>query len=56
MLARIWLKLMDRMKNELHGTKISDINPLLAGLRAESKNLKNYQRYHFIILVKTRSG
>ncbi len=55
-LARIWLKLMDRMKNELHGTKISDINPLLAGLRAESKNLKNYQRYHFIILVKNQVG
>ena len=56
MLARIWLKLIERMKNDLHGTKISDINPLLAGMRAESKNLKNFQRYHFIILVKNKTG
>ena len=55
-LARIWLKLIERMKNDLHGTKISDINPLLAGMRAESKNLKNFQRYHFIILVKNKIG
>ncbi|MCI8880188.1 PolC-type DNA polymerase III [Clostridiaceae bacterium] len=55
-LARIWLKLMERMKNDLHGTKISDINPLLAGLRAESNSLKNFQRCHFIILVKNKVG
>lgn len=55
-LARIWLKLLERLKTELHGTKISDINPLLAGLRDGSNQLKNYQRYHFIILVQNKVG
>ena len=44
------------MQEELHATKISDINPLLAGLKAKTGSLKNLRRYHFIILAKNQVG
>lgn len=55
-LGRIYIKLLEKMKTELHAEKISDINPLLAGLRAKTGSLKNLRRYHFIILVKNQTG
>ncbi|MDR3765575.1 MAG: PolC-type DNA polymerase III, partial [Butyricicoccus sp.] len=55
-LARIWIKLVDKMRVELNAARVSDINPLLAGLRAKSGSLKNLNRYHFIILVKNQAG
>lgn len=55
-LGRIWVKLLDKLKTEHHARKISDINPILAGLRAKKGGLKNMPRYHFIILVKTQAG
>lgn len=55
-LARIWIKLMDKLKIEHRVRKISDINPVLAGLRAKEGGLKNLPRYHFIILVQNQVG
>lgn len=55
-LARIWIKLIDKMRIELNAQNISDINPLLASLRTNSGSLKNLNRYHFIILVKNKTG
>ena len=55
-LARIWIKLLEKLKNEQNAQRISDINPVLAGLRAKKGGLKNLPRYHFIILVKTQAG
>lgn len=55
-LARIWIKLVDKMRVELNAARVSDINPLLAGLRAKSGSLKNLNRHHFIILVKNQTG
>lgn len=55
-LARIWIKLLEKLKMEQNAQRISDINPVLAGLRAKEGGLKNLPRYHFIILVKTQAG
>ncbi len=55
-LARIWIKLADKLRLELHAQNVSDINPLLAGVRAKSGSLKNLNRYHFIILVQNQTG
>ena len=55
-LARIWIKLVDKLKVEQRARRISDINPLLAGLRAKEGGLKNLPRYHFIILVQNQIG
>ena len=55
-LGRIWVKLLDKLKHEQHAGKISDINPLLAGLRAKEGGLKNLPRHHFIILVQNQVG
>ncbi len=55
-LGRIYIKLLEKMQEELHATKISDINPLLAGLKAKTGSLKNLRRYHFIILAKNQVG
>ena len=55
-LGRIWVKLLDKLKHEQHASKISDINPLLAGLRAKEGGLKNLPRHHFIILVQNQVG
>lgn len=55
-LGRIWVKLLDKLIHEQHASKISDINPLLAGLRAKEGGLKNLPRHHFIILVQNQVG
>ena len=55
-LGRIYIKLIEKMKTELHAEKISDINPLLAGVKAKTGSLKNLRRYHFIILAKNQVG
>ena len=55
-LARIWIKLVDKLKVEQRARRVSDINPLLAGLRAKEGGLKNLPRYHFIILVQNQIG
>lgn len=55
-LGRIFIKLIEKMRTELHAEKISDINPLLAGLKAKTGSLKNLRRYHFIILAKNQVG
>lgn len=55
-LARIWIKLVDKMQTELHAKMVSDVNPLLAGLRDKTGSLKNLNRYHFIILVQNQTG
>ena len=55
-LGRIFIKLLEKMRDELHAAKISDINPLLAGLKAKTGSLKNLRRYHFIILAKNQVG
>ncbi|MGM9629914.1 PolC-type DNA polymerase III [Butyricicoccus sp.] len=55
-LGRIFIKLIEKMRTELHAEKISDINPLLAGLKAKTGSLKNLRRYHFIILAKNQAG
>ena len=55
-LGRIFIKLIEKMKTELHAERISDINPLLAGQKAKTGSLKNLRRYHFIILAKNQVG
>lgn len=55
-LARIWIKLADKLCREYHAVNLSDINPLLAGAREKSTSLKNLSRRHFIILVKNQVG
>ena len=55
-LAKIWCKLIDKLCIEYNAVNISDINPLLAGIRDKSGSLKNLKRHHFIILVKNREG
>ncbi len=55
-LGRIYIKLLDKLKAEHHAARISDINPILAGLKAKSGSLKNLKRYHFIILAKNQAG
>ena len=55
-LAKIFIKLLDKLKTEQNATRISDINPLLARLKAKTGSLKNLRRYHFIILAKNQVG
>ena len=55
-LGRIFIKLLERMGEELGVQRVSEINSALAGKKARAKNLKNLKRYHFIILVKNQTG
>ncbi|HBI63921.1 MAG TPA: PolC-type DNA polymerase III [Clostridiales bacterium] len=55
-LGRIFIKLLDKLRDDLHAEKISDINPLLANVKAKTGTLKNLRRYHFIILAKNQTG
>ena len=55
-LGRIFIKLLDKLKEEHHAQNISDINPVLAGLKAKSGSLKHLKRYHFIVLAKNQTG
>ncbi len=51
MLAKIFIKLMERLKNENEDLKVSDINVSLSAV--DPKKLKNH---HQIILVKNKTG
>jgi DNA polymerase-3 subunit alpha (Gram-positive type) len=55
-LGRIFIKLLEKLKDEQNAKRISDINPILAGLKAKTGSLKNLKRYHFIILAKNQTG
>ncbi len=55
-LGRIFIKLLDKLREEYHANNISDINPILAGLKAKTGSLKNLRRYHFIVLAKNQVG
>ncbi|MGN1014089.1 MAG: PolC-type DNA polymerase III [Butyricicoccus sp.] len=55
-LGRIYIKLLDKLRDEYNAKNISDINPILAGLKAKTGSLKNLRRYHFIILAKNQAG
>ena len=55
-LGRIWIKLLEMLRDEHHAARVRDINPVLAGLRAQSGSVKNLQRCHFIILAKNQTG
>lgn len=55
-LGRIFIKLLEKLRDELHAERISDINTVLAGIKAKTGSLKNLRRYHFIILAKNQVG
>ena len=55
-LGRIFVKLLARLKDELHAVTTADINPVLAATTDRKNKLKNLPRYHFIILVKNQAG
>ena len=55
-LGRIWIKLLEMLRDEHHAARVRDINPVLAGLRAKSGSVKNLQRCQFIILAKNQTG
>lgn len=53
-LGRIYVKLLKRLREEMHAVTTADINPVLAATTDRKNKLKNLPRYHFIILVKNR--
>ena len=55
-LGRIFVKLLTRLKDEMHAVTTADINPVLAATTDRKNKLKNLPRYHFIILVKNQAG
>ena len=55
-LGRIYVKLLKRLKDEMHAITTADINPVLAATTDRKNKLKNLPRYHFIILVKNQAG
>ena len=55
-LGRIFVKLLARLKDELHAVTTADINPVLAATTDRKNKLKNLPRYHFIILVQNQKG
>ncbi|MBQ8144754.1 MAG: PolC-type DNA polymerase III [Butyricicoccus sp.] len=55
-LARVWIKFIGMLRDDHHARKVTDINPVLAGLRDKSGSVKNLQRCHFIILAKNQTG
>ena len=55
-LGRIYVKLLKRLKEEMHAVTTADINPVLAATTDRKNKLKNLPRYHFIILVKNQAG
>ena len=55
-LGRIYVKLLKRLKDEMHAVTTADINPVLAATTDRKNKLKNLPRYHFIILVKNQAG
>ena len=55
-LGRIFVKLLARLREEMHARTVADINPVLAATTDRKNKLKNLPRYHFIILVKNQAG
>ena len=55
-LGRIFVKLLARLKDEMHAVTTADINPVLAATTDRKNKMKNLPRYHFIILVKNQAG
>lgn len=55
-LGRIYVKLLKRLREEMHAVTTADINPVLAATTDHKNKLKNLPRYHFIILVKNQAG
>ena len=55
-LGRIYVKLLKRLKEEMHAVTTADINPVLVATTDRKNKLKNLPRYHFIILVKNQAG
>ncbi|WP_455491734.1 PolC-type DNA polymerase III [Butyricicoccus sp.] len=55
-LGRIYVKLLKRLREEMHAVTTADINPVLAATTDRKNKLKNLPRYHFIILVKNQTG
>ena len=55
-LGRIYVKLLKRLKEEMHAVTTADINPVLAATTDRKNKLKNLPRYHLIILVKNQAG
>lgn len=55
-LGRIYVKLLKRLREEMHAVTTVDINPVLAATTDRKNKLKNLPRYHFIILVKNQAG
>ena len=55
-LGRIFVKLLARLKDEMHAVTTADINPVLAATTDRKNKLKNLPRCHFIILVKNQAG
>ena len=55
-LGRIYVKLLKRLREEMHAVTTADINPVLAARTDRKNKLKNLPRYHFIILVKNQAG
>ena len=55
-LGRIFVKLLARLKDEMHAVTTADINPVLAATTDRKNKLKNLPRFHFIILVKNQAG
>ncbi len=55
-LGRIYVKLLKRLREEMHAVTTADINPVLAATTDRKNKLKNLARYHFIILVKNQAG
>ena len=55
-LGRIYVKLLKRLRAEMHAVTTADINPVLAATTDRKNKLKNLPRYHFIILVKNQAG
>ena len=55
-LGRIYVKLLKRLREEMHAVTTADINPVLAATADRKNKLKNLPRYHFIILVKNQAG
>ena len=55
-LGRIYVKLLKRLREEMHAVTTADINTVLAATTDRKNKLKNLPRYHFIILVKNQAG
>ena len=55
-LGRIYVKLLKKLREEMHAVTTADINPVLAATTDRKNKLKNLPRYHFIILVKNQAG